>query len=82
MAEQQPGLILTLSNGVQHALRFGTRSDAEAAIDDFISGGARLGREWIRADGQTAVARAHIISVAVVEDIEAHVAAEALSSTP
>lgn len=82
MAEHQPGLILTLSNGVQHAVRFGTRSDAEAAIDDFISGGARLGRERIRIDGQTAVARAHVISVTVVEEIGAQVAPETLHSTP
>ena len=70
MTEQErPGLILTLSNGTQHRLRFETRADAEAAIDDFIDGGSRLGRDWIRTDDQTAVARAHIISVAIVDDL-------------
>jgi len=67
--QDRPGLILTLSNGVQHRLRFETRADAQAAIDDFIDGGSRLGREWIRTDDQTAVSRAHIISVAVVDNI-------------
>jgi hypothetical protein len=65
--EQRPGLILTLSTGEQHPLRFETTAEAEAAIDDLVSGGSRLGRDWIRTDDQTAVARAHIISVAVVD---------------
>jgi hypothetical protein len=67
--EQQSGLILTLTNGAQHPLKFETTADAQAAIDDFIDGGSRLGRDWIRADDRTAVARAHIISVTVVEDL-------------
>ena len=67
--EQRPGLVLTLSNGVQHSLKFETRADAEAALDEFIDGGSRLGRDWIRTDDRTAVARAHIISVAVIDDL-------------
>lgn len=67
--EQRPGLILTLANGVQHSVEFNTRADAEAAIDDFIDGGSRLGRDWIKADNDTAVARAHVASVTVVDDI-------------
>ena len=67
--EQQSGLILTLTNGAQHPLKFETTADAQAAIDDFIDGGSRLGRDWIRADDRTAVARAHIISVTVVDDL-------------
>ncbi len=71
--EHQPGVILTLANGVQHPVSFETRADAEAAIDDFIDGGSRLGRDWIRTDDCTAVARAHIASVAVVDDLGRHV---------
>jgi hypothetical protein len=67
--EQRPGLILTLANGVQHPVEFETTADAEAAIDDFIDGGSRLGRDWIRADNRTAVARAHVVSVTVVDDL-------------
>jgi len=66
---QRPGLILTLANGAQYSVEFQTRAEAESAIDDFIDGGSRLGRDWIKTDNRTAVARAHVASVTIVDDL-------------